>query len=393
MIQLKELYRISAMTSELRRRQLENIYRSTLWVIKEFFNRMKLHDIALFVIGSFAKRELSCIKEKEFLVVSDLDLYAFTSLATYFKCILLKCDEYVKNLEKVFLAKGIKLHINLPILPFWLYRIGLFRLNTIDQYEMARIICSEVRKICDIYRVMHKHLDVDNYDILNLVISSFADYLSVIISSKMEDAIGIYILSKRILTLLYCIELYVGLKPQSFSETPVLASMNIEKLARFIDESDLGLLKTLSRFKNTDRCLSTEELQLVNRNNLLQLYVKLLVRFLINFSNDLHIDNISNLASNISSKYRISPVKIFLLILLYTGLYVLNKLVLAHEDADRVKEELVVIARYRMGLRDLLRLITLKYAIILLNNRCLIFEHEEFAKVGMELIDMWHKYM
>jgi len=381
------------MTPELRKQELENIYKSLLWVIKEFFNSRKLHGVALFTIGSFVKRELSCIKEKEFISVSDLDLYAFTSLATYLKCVLLKCDEYIKSLEKVFLVKGIKLHINLPILPFWLYRIGLFKLNTIDQYEMAQIICSGVEKICDIYPVMRKPLDVDKYDILNLVISSFADYLSVIISSRKEGAIDIYILSKRILTLLYCIELYVGLKPQSLSQTPALASMSIEKLTRFINESDLDLLKTLSRFKNTDRCLSTEELQLVNRNNLLQLYEKLLVRFLINFSSDLHIDNISNLASNISSKYRISPGGLFLLILLYTGLYVLNKLILAHEDADRVKEELVVIARYRMRLRDLLRLITLKYAIILLNNKHLIFEHEEFGKVGMELIDMWHKYM
>jgi hypothetical protein len=379
----------------LGKRELERIYGKVLWIVKEFLNSRKLRYNSILVVGSLAKGETSCIKEEKFFVISDIDLFIFTSFSAYFKCMLLRCIDSLKELEKVFLAKGIRFHVNLSVLPLLLYRIGLFRLNTIYYYEMVQIVCNDIERVC---RPISKcrSLDINKYDILELAISSFIDYLSVIFNSKSEHKyLNIYVLSKRILTLLYCIELYAGFNPRSFSETPTIAVMNIERLNRFIDkdENELKFLEVLSDIKNVKSCLGVKEKRLVDKNILMQLYEKLLTRFLTNFSLDLHTNNVFDFISNIEKNYRISFRKLLSLILLYAGLYLFNRMFATRENADKIKDELVTLIRYRMRLQDLLKLIALKYAIALLNNKRLTSERNKFAKIGINIVSIWHRYM
>jgi hypothetical protein len=379
----------------LRKQELERIYGKVLWIVKEFLNSRKLRYNLILVTGGLAKGEISCIKEEKFFVISDIDIFIFTSLSAYFKCMLLRCIDSIKELEKVFLAKGVRFHVSLSILPLLPYRIGLFRLNTIYYYEMSRIVCNDIEKVC---RPISKRrfLDINKYDVLELAISSFIDYLSVILNSKSEHKnLDIYILSKRILTLLYCIELYAGFNPRSFSETPAIAVTNIERLNRFIDkdENELKLLKILSDIKNVRSCLGVEEKWLVDKNILMQLYEKLLIKFLINFSLDLHANNVIDFISNIEKNYKISFKKLLPLILLYTCLYLFNRVFVARENTDKIKDELVTLTRYRMRLQDLLKLTALKYAIVLLNNKHLTSEGNKFARMGTNIVNAWYRYM
>jgi hypothetical protein len=125
----------------------------------------------------------------------------------------------------------------------------------------------------------------------------------------------------------------------------------------------------------------------------MQLYEKLLTRFLTNFSLDLHTNNVFDFISNIEKNYRISFRKLLSLILLYAGLYLFNRMFATRENADKIKDELVTLIRYRMRLQDLLKLIALKYAIALLNNKRLTSERNKFAKIGINIVSIWHRYM
>ena len=367
-----------------------------MWIIKKHCNRLKLNDAAFYVIGSVAKGEPSCIKVwndrgKRFLVISDLDLVVFTNLLTYFKCILLRCNRYIEELERFFLKKSIEFHISFSPLPLWVYRLGLFKPNSIDYYELAIITCFEDKRSCKILP-KDRSLNIDKHDILNLAISSFIDFLSVTLKSGDKlNSKDVYILSKRILTLLYCIELYFGLKPQSFSETPLVATMNFEKLKNLVDKSDLKLLNTLSEIKSCNSCQKIDETWLADKSKLVYLYKKLLRRFLTLFSSDLGTDNILKRISHIEENFLIPRRKLPFLLFLYIALYSIKKFL--RRDASEIRDELVIMIRYRMRLQDLLRLLALKYAILLLTKDRLAIKDINLIRVGLELVNTWYKYM
>jgi len=380
----------------LQNQWLYEIYGRVLWGINEYLRSLKLSRLVLYVIGSIAKGEPSCTKVcndlgRCFLMISDLDLLAFANISTYLKCILLHCDHYVKRLERLFLKKNIDFHISLSLAPPLVYRLGLSKLNTIDYYELAAVVCFENKRICELYR-KDRFPYIDRRDILDLAISSFVDVLSVILKprNKSNDK-DTYILSKRILTLLYCIELYLGLKPRSFSETPLIATMNFEKLESFIDKNDLELLNTLSSIKSLNSCRETSSIPQSDKDKLIHLYKKLLKGFLIRLSNDLGVTNTVELLTRTKEGRLISRRKLLPLLLLYVALYTIAKLL--HRDVDKIRGELVTMLRYRMRLVDFLRLLALKYLILLVTSDLRMTKYTALINAGLKLVDAWYRYM
>ena len=366
--------------------------------------RLKPRKAILYTIGSIAKGEPSCMRMCDDLggcsiIVSDLDLLVLTDILTYLNCKLLQYRHYTKKLETLFLKRGMDLHISFALVPLLMYRIEILRFNTIDLYELATVICDEDKQTCEIRR-KERFIDVNVYDLLDLAISSFVDVLSVILKLNNEiDAKSIYVLSKRILTLLYCIELYLGLRPRSFSETPLIATINFEKLNKFIDENDLKLLNLLSKIKSYSKCQEVAEVSQINVEELIRLYIKLLRGFLIGISNDLGVFDGLALFTRIKDVKTLPRKKLIpfvaLLVVPYVVLYVTALLSRKdNSDVSRLRDELAVVIRYRMRLADLLRLLALKYLVVLLiGDLQRIVRNANLVNAGLKIVSLWNKYM
>jgi len=304
----------------------------------------------------------------------------------------LRCDRYIEEIEKACFRRNIKLDISFALLPLWIYRVGLFKVNSIDLYELAPVLCFEGKRVC---KVLQKNrlitiTNIDKYDLLNLALSSFIDFLSVYLDSERElENNDIYTLSKRILTLLYCAELYLGLKPRSYIEASLIAVANVESLKNIVDKDDIELLNYIVKVKSDVECRELHEVQLLRKENLVALYKKLLRRFLKLFF-DNSDDSVSKLTF-VKKEYLIPRGKLLALLFFYVGLYMIEKLV--HEDTSRLRDELIIMIRYKMRLHDFLRMLALKYAILLLFDECLVIKNPNFRKAGLELVRLWYKYM
>jgi hypothetical protein len=369
--------------------QLRELYEKILWAIRILFEFIGLRNIAIYVIGSLAKNEEYCI-ENEYIEISDLDLIVFTDTISFVKCMLLDCHKYTSRYLSCFLSqKNIRTYISVSFFPYPLYRIGFLKPNTIDLYEAKPIICFRNEKKCFILET-RSSIMIDPYDTLNLVISSMADYLAILLKRDQVNTNKIlYTITKRVLTVLYALELYKGLNPSSFIEAPLLAER-----FKLIDDEDLTLLEICSKIKSdkTGKIYSRYAL-MITTQTLLDLFEKYIRVFLLHFSKNMpNIANSTQLILMLRKKWALSWKRYFAYVVFYSILYFPSKC-LKRNYSRAVLEKLVVLLHYRMKIEDLLRLLILYYMLKVLTDGRERIGKDTLFILAAKLVEYWYKYM
>jgi hypothetical protein len=360
-----------------------------LWAIRILFKFVGLRNIAIYVIGSLAKNEEYCI-ENEYIEISDLDLIVFADTTSFVKCVLLDCHKYASRyLSRLLSQKNIRTHISVTFLPYLLYRIGFLKPNTIYLYEAKPIVCFRNERKCFIVET-RSNIMIDPYDTLNLVISSMADYLAILLKWDQVDTNEVlYTLAKRVLSVLYALELYMGLNPPSFIEAPSLAER-----FKLIDE-DLPLLRICSKIKSDKTGgMYSRYAPMITTQALLDLFEKYTRMFLSHFSKNMpNIANSTQLILMLRKKWTLSWKTYFAYVVLYSTLYFASKC-LKRNYSRTVLEKLVILLHYRMKIEDLLRLLILYHMLkVLTNGREGIGRDPLFKLATAKLVEYWYKYM
>jgi len=370
--------------------QLRELYGKILWAIRILFKFVGLRNIAIHVIGSLAKNEEYCI-ENEYIEISDLDLIVFADTISFVKCILLDCHKYASRyLSRLLSQKNIRTHISVTFLPYLLYRIGFLKPNTIDLYEAKPIVCFRDERKCFIVET-RSSIMIDPYDTLNLVISSMADYLVILLKWDQVDTNEVlYTLAKRVLSVLYALELYKGLNPSSFIEAPSLAER-----FKLIDGEDLPLLEICSKIKSDKTGgVYSRYAPMITTQALLDLFEKYTRMFLSHFSKNMpNIANSTQLILMLRKKWALSWKMYFAYVALYSMLYFASKC-FKRNYSRAVLEKLVILLHYRMKIEDLLRLLILYHMLkVLTDGRERIGKDPLFRLVAAKLVEYWYKYM
>jgi hypothetical protein len=378
----------------------KNLYEKLLWLIYDELTKIKPRRLFLYIIGSLAKNEISYLELKEengkLLILSDLDLIVFVDFISFIKYKLLGYNNIAVKITESLRRNGIKTHISLSLISPELYRLlKFFDFNTINLYEMKIIKCSKVSELCQIVEKSRK-VTVRTEDCLNLVISSIADYIFVSINNVHAKE-AIYILSKRILSLFYALELSMGLTPKGFTDVPTIAEKNSEKINGFIDEDELKLLYIIANFKkNCDLNYlkqSTRNLgyNISSDNDLLQLlldffenYVKkVLFYFVLNTNNC----SIVKLIKKFEKNYRRLNHAVVFIYFFFNYFTTRNK---KYESIP----DLTVVLKYKLKLEDLLRILVLKFAVIMIyEGRNKVLSSTRLKDIGLSISNLWYKYM
>jgi hypothetical protein len=370
--------------------QLRELYGKILWAIRILFEFIGLKNIAIYAVGSLAKNEEYCV-ENEYIEISDLDLIVFADTMSFAKCVLLNCHKYASRYLSCLLSqKNIRTYIFVSFLPYLLYRIGFLKPNTIDLYEAKPVICFRNEKKCFVLET-RSSIMIDPYDTLNLVISSMADYLAILLKwDQVNTNEVLYTLAKRVLTVLYALELYIGLNPSSFIETPLLAER-----FKLIDGEDLPLLEICSKIKSdkTGKMYSRYA-PMITIQTFLDLFEKYTRMFLSHFSKNVpNIANSTQLILMLRKRWTLSWKMYFAYVVLYSTLYFASRC-LKRNYSRAVLEKLVVLLHYRMKIEDLLRLLILYYMLkVLTDGRGRISGDPLFRLAVAKLVEYWYKYM
>jgi hypothetical protein len=370
--------------------QLRELYGKILWAIRILFEFIGLRNIAIYAIGSLAKNEEYCI-ENEYIEISDLDLIVFADTTSFVKCVLLDCHKYASRYLSRFLSqKNIRTNISVSFLPYLLYRIGFLKPNTIDLYEAKSIVCFRNEKKCFSLET-RSNIMIDPYDTLNLVISSMADYLAILLKwNQVNTNEVLYTLAKRVLSVLYALELYIGLNPSSFIEAPSLAER-----FKLIDGEDLPLLEICSKIKSDKTGgVHSRYASVITTQALLDLFEKYTRMFLLHFSKNMpNIANSTQLILMLRKRWALSWKTYFVYVVFYSMLYFASKC-LKRNYSRAVLEKLVVLLHYRMKIEDLLRLLILYYMLkVLADGRGRIGRDPLFRLAVAKLVEYWYKYM
>lgn len=397
--------------------KLKSFYTHLLYQIYEdLVQLLKPKLISLYVIGSIAKDEPSCFRikngnDKEALFISDLDLIVLVDLVSFVKCKLMHCDRIGTLYTKALRFLNIETHVSMTVTSLKLYRVLKFlKLNTINLYEMKKVLCYKPLKICGVAkRRKELSMTIDVDDVLDLVVSSIADYLYVI-TNDVNETKALYTIIKRILSLFYALDLALGFRPQSFAEAPLIVMNNLEKMHRFVDENDLELLQTIATCrKHSDlQCLLQVmktscservcEGQSFLLNSLYTIFEKYAVRILwylikIKTSHTMHkhpIDRSEVVAVAEIYKQLRKPnfAQTFI-----TLIDLLNSLLVRKHKRDLALKVYTLFKR-ELTLYDFLRYLILKFfALILLKGRDEVLRSQRLKKVGSFIANLWYRYM
>jgi hypothetical protein len=385
----------------------KNLYEKILRLIYDELIRTRPRRLYFLVVGSIAKNEISYLELKKengrLLILSDLDLIVLADSISFIKYKLLEYNQITVKIAESLERNGIKTHISLTLMCPRLYKLLNFsNLNTINLYEIKIIKCPKSPKPCQIVEKPKKVI-VSTEDCLNLVISSIADYIFVLVN-KVRTKEAIYIISKRILSLFYALELSMGLTPRGFTDVPIIAEKNLEKINNFVGENELKLLYVIANFKkNCDLSYLKQNIRnlgynISSDNDLLQLlldffenYVKkVLFHFVLNTSNY----NIIELINKFEKRYKRLN---YTMMLLYFFVLSLNYLTTRNNKYGSLSEliaMLIAILKYKLKLEDLLRILVLKFAVIMIyEGRNKVLSSIKLKNVGLSISNLWYKYM
>jgi hypothetical protein len=385
----------------------KNLYEKILRLIYDELIRTRPRRLYFLVVGSIAKNEISYLELKKengkLLILSDFDLIVLADFISFIKYKLLEYNQITVKIAESLERNGIKTHISLTLMCPRLYKLlNLSNLNTINLYEIKIIKCPKSPKPCQIVEKPKKVI-VSTEDCLNLVISSIADYIFVLVN-KVRTKEAIYIISKRILSLFYALELSMGLTPRGFTDVPIIAEKNLEKINNFVGENELKLLYVIANFKkNCDLSYLKQNIRnlgynISSDNDLLQLlldffenYVKkVLFHFVLNTSNY----NIIELINKFEKRYKRLN---YTMKLLYFFILSLNYLTTRNNKYGSLSEliaMLIAILKYKLKLEDLLRILVLKFAVIMIyEGRNKVLSSIKLKNVGLSISNLWYKYM
>jgi len=208
---------------------------------------------------------------------------------------------------------------------------------------------------------------------------------------------AIYILSKRILSLFYALELSMGLTPKGFTDVPIIAEKNPEKINNFIDEDELKLLYIIANFKkNCDLNYlkqSTRNLgyNISSDNDLLQLlldffenYIKKVLFYFVLNTNNCSIVKLIKKFENKCRKLNYAAVFIY---------FFFNYFTTRNKKYESIPD-LTAVLKYKLKLEDLLRILVLKFAVIMIyEGRNKILSSTRLKDIGLSISNLWYKYM
>jgi hypothetical protein len=385
----------------------KNLYEKILRLIYDELIRIRPRRLYFLVVGSIAKNEISYLELKKengrLLILSDLDLIVLADSISFIKYKLLEYNQITVKIAESLERNGIKTHISLTLMCPRLYKLlNLSKLNTINLYEIKIIKCPKSPKPCQIVEKPKKVI-VSTEDCLNLVISSIADYIFVLVN-KVRTKEAIYIISKRILSLFYALELSMGLTPRGFTDVPIIAEKNLEKINNFVGENELKLLYVIANFKkNCDLSYLKQNIRnlgynISSDNDLLQLlldffenYVKkVLFHFVLNTSNY----NIIELINKFEKRYKRLNYTMMLLYFFVLSLNYLTTRNNKYGSLSGLIAMLIAILKYKLKLEDLLRILVLKFAVIMIyEGRNKVLSSIKLKNVGLSISNLWYKYM
>ncbi len=383
--------------------KIQRLYEYLLLLVYNELTRVKPRRLFLYVIGSIAKNEISCLElennDAEKLVISDLDLIALTDLTSFIKCKLLNCTKIADVITNTLRQKGIETHVSLTLTWPALYKLlRFFKFNTVNFYEMKKVKCSNINKRCHIIEKTKEPV-INLEDALNLVISSIADYIFVAINDvRINEAM--YIISKRVLSLLYALELSLGLTPKGFTEVPLVAENNFEIVSNIVERNELKLLYTMANFKRScdlnylKQSIRNLGYNISSDNDLLQFLLKLFERYvrkvLPYFGNNINNSNMFKFINEFEqSRKEQKLMTVFLNLLILS----LNHLILRGNRCRDVIE-LIIMFRRKLRLSDFLRILVLKFlTIILYRGRKEVASSTKLKDIGHNIVHLWYEYM
>jgi len=376
----------------------------------------------LYVIGSIAKDEAICFAIKrnnnnKILFISDLDLIVFTDLISYIKCRLTRCNRIGATYAEALRSLDIETHVSITITSLKLFRfLRLLKFNTINLYEMRKASCDKSLGTCVVDKGKENGepsaiIDID--DALDLVVSSIADYIYLIANHPSEIE-ALYTITKRISSLFYALDLALGLKPRSFTEAPLVAIDNLEKMRGFIGESDLRTLKAAvacRRSLGTQRSLQrmdasySEEICKSERGERLlesfydafEKYAERILRYFIEIKT-LHTTRTHSIEIEGRGTVAVAEVykrlrKLNLTQAFVVPIYMLNSL-LAREHKQELVLKAYALLKHKLTLQDLLRYLILKFfTLIRLKGRNAVLCSHRLRELGFYLASLWYKYM
>jgi len=383
--------------------KVQSLYEYLLLLIYNELTRIKPRRLFLYVIGSIAKNEISCLElendDAEKLVISDLDLIALTDLISYIKCKLFNCTKIADVITNTLRRKGIETHVSLTLTWPALYKLlRFFKFNTVNFYEMKMVKCSNVSKRCHIIEKTREPM-INPEDALNLAISSIADYIFVAIDGVCIDE-AVYIIGKRILSLLYALELSLGLAPRGFTDAPLVAKSALIDVGIFIREKELELLLNLANFKKN--CNLKYLIQAIrdlgfdvsSKRDLLELLLRLFEKYVINF--------ISYFVPNRPNETMIPFIREYeqkcklrnLISVLLNVVVSLSKCLILRKNSDENLSGITTMIKYRLRLGDFLRILVLKFfMIVLYRGRSRVLQSPKLRYLGHSIARLWYRYM
>jgi len=383
--------------------KIQSFYEKLLFFVYSKLVNIRSRKLFLYVIGSIAKNEVSCLELENNnvrkLVISDLDLIVLTDLISFIKCMLFNCTKIADVITNTLRRKGIETHISITLIWPTLYKLlRFFKFNTINFYEMKMVKCLNVSRRCLVIDKVRRPA-INPEDVMNLVISSLADYLLVAVNDTYVDE-AVYIIAKRVLSLLYALELSLGLMPKGFTEVPIVAEENFERVSNVIGRNELKLLRIIADFKrNCDldhlrQSIRDSGYEIASDNDLLEFLLGLFERYAKKIFSYLgHSIDGSNILKFIRETEQ-SRRKRRLMLLLINLITLLPSSLLLQTNKGKNVLELISMFRHRLSLGDFLRLLILKFsAILLYRGRCKALLSPKLKDLGRNIAYLWREYM
>ena len=207
----------------------------------------------IFVVGSRAYDEYTVIdnvnNNREY-IVSDLDVFIDlnirTYLLTFFTPIMFNVNKTIKDR---LIKEKIVSNISISFRPLKLGRyLPFFYPNNLYLFEFRPIYV-----INDKFIIGNKGFDIipKDIDALNLLFSSLADYIYLVSSKKDNVRIReyIYTLSKRCLTVLYCVLIFNKVYSSSYIDRIILAKKKSLLIDYLISTEELKIFELLTKYK------------------------------------------------------------------------------------------------------------------------------------------------
>jgi hypothetical protein len=218
-----------------------------------------------------------------------------------------------------------------------------------------------------------------------------ADYIAILLKRNQVDTDEVlYTLAKRVLSVLYALELYIGLNPSSFIEAPSLAER-----FKLIDDEDSPLLRICSKIKSDKTGgVYSRYASMITAQVLLDLFEKYTRIFLSHFSKNMtNIVNSTQLILMLRKKWMLSWKMYFAYVVFYSMLYFASKC-LKRNYSRAVLEKLMILLHYRMKIENLLRLLILYNMLkVLTYGRERIGKDPLFRLATAKIVEYWYKYM